>query len=144
VSEEGLTIGDFVDDADALVAQARHDGRFSKVTVVGHSEGGLIALLLARKTPLDALVLVATAGRPLWQVIDEQLARHGAKSPAGDALLAALRDGTPVAAYPPELASLFRPSVETFLRSELALDPAALLGKVTVPVTISRARPTSR
>ncbi len=136
VAEAGLTIADYVDDAAALVAHARRDGRFSKITVVGHSEGGLIALLLAQKTTVDALVLVAAAGRPLWQVIDEQLTRAGSKTPAVDAILAALRDGKPVAAYPPELAALFRPSVEAFLRSEVALDPAALLAKTKLPVTI--------
>jgi alpha-beta hydrolase superfamily lysophospholipase len=137
VPEATLTIGDFVGDAAAFVAQARHDARYSKVTVVGHSEGGLIALLMAPgPTPPDALVLVAAPGRPLWQIIDEQLTHLGTKTPQTSTILAALRDGKPVTSYPPELAALFRPSVEKFLRSELSVDPAALLAKTKLPTTI--------
>jgi hypothetical protein len=138
VKESDLTIDDYVNDAAALVAQLRADSRFSKVTVIGHSEGGLIGLLLAQKTRLDGLVLIAAPGRPLWQIVHEQLSHQyeGAKLAELDAITAALRDGQPVKAYPPETATLFRPSVEKLWRSELPLDPAALLGKLKLPVTI--------
>ncbi|HVV52396.1 MAG TPA: alpha/beta fold hydrolase, partial [Polyangia bacterium] len=136
VKEDGVTVGDFVDDAAALAAEARRERRFSKLTLVGHSEGALIALLLAAKVPVDALVLLAGAGRPLWQVLHEQLARTGQLDAIADEILTALRDGKPVRAYPLNLRPLFRPSVEPFLRSELALDPAALLAGLKPPVTI--------
>jgi pimeloyl-ACP methyl ester carboxylesterase len=137
VPEAGLSIDDFVDDAGAFVAQARAGGRFGKVTVVGHSEGGLIALLLAQKPAApDALVLVAAPGRPLADVIGEQLEHQGMKTPAAALTLAQLRDGKPVSAYPPDMTALFRPSVEKFLRSVLAVDPAALLAKTKLPVAI--------
>ncbi len=138
VNEADLSIDNYVADAVAWVAHARADQRFSKVTVIGHSEGGLVALLTANKTALDGLVLLSTAGRPLWQVLHEQLARQfqGDKLAELDLILAALRDGKAVKSYPPELAALFRPSVERFLRSELATDPVTLLAKLTEPVTI--------
>lgn len=136
VKENGVTIDDFVDDAAAMLAEVRRGGRFGRLTVIGHSEGGFIALKLAAKAPPDALVLLAAPGRPLWQVIDEQLAASGQRSAAADEIMAALRSGKPVRAYPPELKPLFRPSVEPFLRSVLAVDPAALLGRLTLPVTI--------
>jgi pimeloyl-ACP methyl ester carboxylesterase len=138
VDEATLQIGDYVDDAAAFVALARRDPRFGRVTVIGHSEGGLIALLLAQKASLDAVVLVATAGRPLADVLHEQLARQfsGAELAELDAIAAALRSGKPVARYPETTRALFRPSIERFLRSELALDPAALAKALAMPATI--------
>jgi hypothetical protein len=137
VAEASLSFTDLVEDAAAFAAFARKDKRFTKLTVIGHSEGGLVAIQLGDTAPHpDALVLVATPGRPLWQVIHEQLARRGQATEHADAIMAALRDGKPVGEYPRELARLFRPSVETFLRSEIALDPAALLAKVSIPVAI--------
>lgn len=138
ISEGQLTVDDYAADAAALVSRLHTDARFSKVTVIGHSEGGLVALLLAQKTPVDALVLVATAGRPLWQVLHEQLARQ--HSPAEmtriDDILSTLREGKPVKEYPKELFMIFRPSIEKYWQRELPLDPVALLEKLKAPVAI--------
>jgi len=136
--ETALTIHDYADDARAMAAAARAGGRFSKLTLIGHSEGGLVALLVAGKAPPDALVLLAAAGRPAWEILHEQVGRelHGPALARVDKILAALRDGKPVKEYPPELMALFRPSVEKFSRSQMAIDPAALLGSLRVPTTI--------
>lgn len=128
VPEADLTLGVFVEDARAFVAKLRADGRFSRVLVAGHSEGGVIALELAQATPLDGLALVATPGRPLGAVLHEQLAR---KLPAdlakeADRLLAAVRAGAPLERVPPPLAPLFHASIVPFLRSQLDLDPTSL------------------
>src|SRR3984885_4344136 len=60
---EDFRFKDFVDDAAALVDYLRGSGKFSKVVLVGHSEGGLVAILTARRVPIDGLVLLVTAAR---------------------------------------------------------------------------------
>jgi alpha-beta hydrolase superfamily lysophospholipase len=60
---EDFRFKDYVDDAAALVNYLRGSGKFSKVVLVGHSEGGLVAILTARRVPVDRLVLLATAAR---------------------------------------------------------------------------------
>src|ERR1700692_1153770 len=50
---------DYVDDAAALVNYLRSSGKFSKVILVGHSEGGLVAILTARRVPVDRVGLLA-------------------------------------------------------------------------------------
>src|SRR5262249_2990588 len=124
VAEDSLTIDDYVADAAALVRKLRADARFGKLTVIGHSEGGLVGILLAQKIRIDSLVLIATAGRPLWQVLREQLARQNsaAEMVKIDAILSALRDGKPVKEYPKEHLLVFRPSIEKYNRSELPID----------------------
>src|ERR1700730_8066057 len=58
---EDFRFKDYVDDAAALVNYLRESGKFSKVIVVGHSEGGLVGILTTRRVPVDRLVLLVTA-----------------------------------------------------------------------------------
>src|ERR1700756_1467432 len=60
---EDFRFKDYVDDAAALVNYLRSSGRFSQVIIVGHSEGGLGAVLTAQRLPIDRLVLLVTAAR---------------------------------------------------------------------------------
>jgi alpha-beta hydrolase superfamily lysophospholipase len=70
---EDFRFKDYVDDAAALVGYLRSSGKFSKVILAGHSEGGLVAILTARRVPVDALVLLATAARRQGDLLKAQL-----------------------------------------------------------------------
>lgn len=56
------TSEDFTRDAEAGIAFLRKDGRFKKVGVIGHSEGGLIAFMLGGKDAVDFIVSLAGTG----------------------------------------------------------------------------------
>src|ERR1700737_4603099 len=70
---EDFRFKDYVDDAAALVNYLRSSGKFSKVILIGHSEGGLVAILTARGVPVDRLVLLATAARRQGDLLKAQL-----------------------------------------------------------------------
>jgi len=70
---EDFRFRDYVDDAVALVNYLRDGGKFSGVILVGHSEGGLVAILTARRVPVDRLVLLATAARRQGDLLKAQL-----------------------------------------------------------------------
>jgi alpha-beta hydrolase superfamily lysophospholipase len=70
---EDFRFRDYVDDATALVNYLRGSGKFSKVILVGHSEGGLVAILTARRVAVDRLVLLATAARRQGDLLKAQL-----------------------------------------------------------------------
>ena len=133
-----MTADDMVGDAAAFLPKLADRGRFSKVTVVGHSEGGLLGLLLAGTTKLDGLVLVATGGRPLRAIIKEQLSSKvdAATMAEVDRLLNDLAAGKPLENVPPGLAPLFNPSSAAYLKSEIDIDPVAKLKALTLPVTV--------
>ena len=133
-----VTLGDFVSDAAAVLAQVRGDARLGPVVVLGHSEGGLIALSLARTRPVDGLVLVATAGRPLATLLREQLGRQ-LDAPAMaelDRVMSALRSGAPVEPVLPPIDRVLPPATRAFLRSEMDVDPVPLLRGLRVPAAI--------
>ena len=70
---EDFRFKDFVEDAVALVNYLRSSGKFSQVSVAGHSEGGLVAILTARRVPIDRLVLLVTAARRQGDLVKAQL-----------------------------------------------------------------------
>ena len=70
---EDFRFKDYVDDATALVNYLRGGGKFSKVILAGHSEGGLVAILTARRVPVDRLVLLTTAARRQGDLVRAQL-----------------------------------------------------------------------
>jgi alpha-beta hydrolase superfamily lysophospholipase len=139
--EENLRFGDFVDDAvvAARALAARPD--ISGIVIVGHSEGALIALMLAQQTDVAGVILLAAPGRPLAAVLREQLqtALPDALRREAFAILDKLTAEERVADVRPELSPLFRPSVHPFLMSVLGIDPAVEIVKVRQPVLLMQA-----
>ena len=70
---EDFRFKDFVEDAVALVNYLRSSGKFSQIILAGHSEGGLVAILTARRVPIDRLVLLVTAARRQGDLVKAQL-----------------------------------------------------------------------
>ncbi|HEY2569966.1 MAG TPA: alpha/beta fold hydrolase, partial [Solirubrobacteraceae bacterium] len=137
--EQDMVLGSFVDDAAAWITWLQQRRDLGAPIVAGHSEGGLIAILLAKRIPVSGIVLIATPGRRLGDVLREQLQQNGMPAPLlSDAIatIAALERGESVSTVKPELAALFRPSVQPFMRSTLAVDPAGELGGLKLPVMI--------
>jgi pimeloyl-ACP methyl ester carboxylesterase len=136
---ESIQFDDLVGDALAWVELIRRDPRFGQLTLVGHSEGGLVETLAAQRTRCDALVLIASPGRSIDVVVRDQLAKQSPASLLGDydRLVSALRDGRALLSVPEELRPLFDPAGRSFLNSMLGLMPPEELKKVAgCPITI--------
>ncbi|MBD5635263.1 MAG: alpha/beta fold hydrolase [Candidatus Eremiobacteraeota bacterium] len=141
-SEKDIRFDQYVDDVVAWVAKLRADGRFSSVTLVGHSEGSLVGMCAAAKTTVDGYGSLEGAGFPANEVLTRQLAERLAPLPdlkaQADRILASLTRGTPVAEadVPPLLQSLFRPSVQPYLMSWFAYDPRVQIARASGRITI--------
>nr|WP_231937834.1 alpha/beta fold hydrolase [Burkholderia lata] len=137
-----VTIDEYATDIHSWVAAIRARTGASSVWVLGHSEGGLVALLAARQSAdIAGLILVSAAGRPLGPVLRQQLQSNPANAPVLEnalSILESLEAGERVEAthIDPALMPLFRPQVQRFLMSELTIDPAALLAGYRKPVLI--------
>ena len=136
--EERLRVDRFVDDAAIWTEWLRRRSDLGPVVAIGHSEGGLIATLMAARTGLRAVVLLNSPGRTFATILRQQL-EPALASPLRDealSLLASLERGERVTKVSPELAPLVRPSVQPDLLSLMPIDPAAALAAITVPVLI--------
>jgi len=141
-----VTIADYAADVHAWTAVIRRLTSAPCIWLLGHSEGGLVALAAAQvPTDLCGLILVAAPGRPMGEVLRTQLAESPAAAPLlapGSAAIDALESGkrVDVSALPNPLQRLFRPEVQGFLISAFALDPARLIGGFAKPVLIIQGR----
>jgi len=139
--EADLRFDAYVADARAWAAETATRTGQPCAWLIGHSEGALIAEA-AVKTPDDkvcGLILLAGMGRPAGTVLREQLA--SAPEPLkGQAIeiIGELEAGRTVADTPPQLAALFRASVQPYLISFMGLDPAGLLAAYSGPVMIGQ------
>jgi fermentation-respiration switch protein FrsA (DUF1100 family) len=140
-NESAMRFETGADDAALLVTRLRADPRVGKITIVGHSEGSLVGMLAAERARVDAFVSLAGAGRPIADILREQLAR-GIKDPAllakANAILASLAGGRTVSDVPAQLDALFRPSVQPYLVSWMKYDPATELARLdAAPVLVA-------
>ncbi|SDS45515.1 alpha/beta hydrolase family protein [Pseudomonas oryzae] len=136
--EEELSVAAYVADAAAWGQLLKADPRFSRLILLGHSEGALIASLAAAESGADALVSLAGIAHPLGQVLREQL--QGRLPPAlaaeTETILQALERGRTVAQVSPRLQVLLRPSVQPYLISLLRQRPAEAFARVPIPALI--------
>ena len=136
--EDELRFTTYSDDAAAWLRHLRGDARFSRVVVVGHSEGATLGTLAAAGGEADGIVLIAGAGRPIGDVLREQLRAQAPPDlyAQADSILNELAAGRTVADPPGPLYGLFRPSVQPYLISWLPIDPAAELAALDIPALV--------
>jgi len=133
---EDFRFKDYVDDAAALVNHLRASAKFSKVVVIGHSEGGLVGILTARRIPVDKLVLLAVSARKQGDLLKAQLEKKlppdkfGEIAKAIDRIMA----GEIVDPMPPGLA--IPPSLQPGISSAFTEDPIPPLRKIEEPMLI--------
>lgn len=138
-NESDLRFDHFVDDAVEWGQKLRSDRRFSSVTVIGHSEGSLIAMLAAPRIPVAGVVSIAGLGFPAPEGIVRQIrAQFPADQVAQvEAALQSVSRGEPPGDVPPPLgAMLFRPSILPYLASWFRYDPRVVAGAVGAPLLV--------
>jgi len=139
-SGEHVKLEDFVSDAEALMKFLRKDRRFSKLIVIGHSEGSLIGMLAAQKQSPDAFISIAGAGEPLDKIMAWQFAQQPEMTLDLQGrlkiLLDSLRGDRIVHDLKPPLDRLFNIGVQRFLMSEFKYDPSWEIGHLRMPVLI--------
>jgi pimeloyl-ACP methyl ester carboxylesterase len=138
-----VTVSDYAADMQAWIAETRRRTGASCVWLLGHSEGGLVALATAQDAGdvLCGLLLVATPGRPLGEVLREQLRANPANAPLLDDAMSAidrLERGERVdsSGFHPALQGLFAPRIQGFLINLFSYDPAELAARTDRPILI--------
>lgn len=140
--ERNLSIEAYVADAAAWGKKLKTDPRLGQLILLGHSEGALVAALAAEQAGAAAVISVAGTGRPVDQVLREQL-QSRLPPPLlrrTEQLIDSLKAGHTDDNVPPALQVVFRPSVQPYLISLFRQDPAAAFGKLHIPALIIQGR----
>src|SRR6266540_6436407 len=134
-----MTLDDFAADARVAAESLAHDPRFSRVVLLGHSEGSSLAFIAARAgAPVAGVISVSGLGRPLGEVMRDQLSRQfdSATMVRYDTAMKHYLRGEQPGDVPPQLGMLFLPVNQTFMRSLASFDPPAAIRAVRRPVLI--------
>jgi dipeptidyl aminopeptidase/acylaminoacyl peptidase len=130
---KGATSADFAEDIRAGLAylRTRPEIDAKRLGLLGHSEGGMIAPMVAAKEPaLRAVVLLAgpgKSGREILQFQLENLIKH-------DSSLTGTKRDSAIAAVPARIDSLA--ATDPWMKFFLDHDPLATARQVKVPVLI--------
>lgn len=112
------------------------------VWLLGHSEGGLVALVAAQKPGgICGVILLSAGGRPIGKLLRDQFNANPANAPilpdamrALDSLEAGKRFDA--AALPLPLQPLFGDKIQPYMVDLLSYDPAKLIAAIGLPVLI--------
>ncbi len=135
-NENDVLFDDFIEDAKAVFNHFKNDDRFSKIIIIGHSQGSLVGMIVAQDG-VDMYISIAGAGREIDDVIIYQLEKQAPelKDNARQAF-DDLRVNGVTQNYSPGLSSIFRPSLQSFMFSWMQYNPQTEIAKLKIPVLI--------
>ena len=135
VQEDKLTFEDGVNDALLVVNYFKK--KYKNIINIGHSEGALIGILVAQKTPVSKLISLSGAGSNSATLIEEQIKKNAPQlKEEAQKVLNLLKKGEQVDNISPYLAPVFRKSVQPYLISWFKYDPTKEITKIKIPVFI--------
>jgi pimeloyl-ACP methyl ester carboxylesterase len=136
-SESELLFSHMIDDAAGFINMLKKDPRFSRVVVLGHSEGSLIGMIAAAREKAAGFISVAGTAERADKTIKKQLFEQSPTS-AKNALpiLDSLVNGYTVQKIDPSYNALFRPSIQPYMRSWFKYEPVQEIKKVKAPILI--------
>jgi uncharacterized protein len=129
--EAKLKFEDYVQDAVSLCQYLKSDKQASTLYIIGHSEGSLIGMLAAQKTPVNTFISLCGTGENIANTLKRQIPTEQA---AG--VIDELKSGNLTNNVSQELRVTFRKSVQPYLISWMKYDPAAEIKKLKIPVMI--------
>lgn len=136
-SETELKFSLYVNDIHTIIQKVKADKDYKKVVVIGHSEGALIGLQAALKDSVAAYISLCGAGQSADSLILTQLSSIP-KSLQEEAkeIIIKIKQGIIVEKMSEQLLSLFRPSVQPYLKSWFAVNPTEEISQIQIPTLI--------
>ncbi len=136
MSEADLSFDDLIEDAISGIHYLKDSLGYKKIIVMGHSQGSLIGMIAAKD---KASGFVSLAG-PAEQISSKLIEQVSNQLPAlGDTTrvyFQQLKETDTIKNVNPFLASIFRPSVQNFIKTWDKYDPKQEIKKLDIPILI--------
>ncbi|MDP5106431.1 MAG: alpha/beta hydrolase [Polaribacter sp.] len=126
---------DFALDVDVIVHHFKKDKRFTKITLIGHSQGSLIAMLASKN--IDTYISLAGAGETIDKTIVKQIGKNNPTlGEAAQKQFDTLQAKGKIKTVNPFLMNIFAKQNQAFLYEWMQLNPTEEIKKITVPTLI--------
>lgn len=134
-SESDLKFDDYIKDVIGWVNLINQENLFSKIIVIGHSEGSLIGMNAAKEA--NGFISLSGAGNSADFILKDQLSAQGKQiQDMCFPIIDSLKAGKLVSNISPILNSLFRESVQPYMISWFKHNPQADLAQLNYPCLI--------
>lgn len=138
IPEDEIRFEQFVEDGIAWETFLKKDNRFTKLGIIGHSQGSLVGMLAAQRENVDLFISIAGPGRSIDEVMYDQLKEQLPENLLKESkdILTKLKQEEYTENVSQELQSLFRPSMQPFLASWIGYNPAKEIAKLDIPILL--------
>lgn len=132
---KNMVFNDLAEDVKIVVNHFKKGNRFSKIILIGHSQGSLTAMLAMQKA--DKFISLAGASETLDKVLVAQI---GTKAPFLTSVVEQhckeLKETGSIKNVNPMLLTVFAPQNHTFLASWIQYNPSKEIQKINKPTLI--------
>jgi len=137
LKETDLRFENYILDVKEWVYYLKNELKFSRIIIIGHSEGSLIGIIASLDNNVNKFVSIAGAGQRADKILREQLRNQPPSTAIQiNSILDELVKGKTVDNTPPELNSILRKSVQPYMISWFKYDPQKEIAKLKIPVLI--------
>jgi pimeloyl-ACP methyl ester carboxylesterase len=128
---------DFVTDAQKVVSYFNRRKHYNKIYIIGHSQGSLVGMLAATEN-VDGFISISGPGKPIDQIILEQIGAMGANDLVESAkkTFDIMKTGKVDKNFNPGLANIFNLEVQPFIMNWISYSPTEELAKLNIPILI--------
>ncbi|MFL0352298.1 serine aminopeptidase domain-containing protein [Xanthomarina sp. GH4-25] len=127
----------FVDDATLAIKHYKEDNRFSSITLIGHSQGSLVAMLATQNKNVDKYISLAGISEDMGTfIINSYKQVSQDMSNMAKAQITELKETGTIETVNPALAHLFSKPNQPFFFTWMAYNPSEEIKKISIPVLI--------
>lgn len=134
--DKNIMFDDFVTDAVSVIEYFKKTNSYSKIYIIGHSQGSLVGML-AGKDRVDGFISIAGAGQSIDYVIIDQIQKT-AQMYTEDTkrVFDKMRQGKTTPDYPQALSSIFNIEVQPFMMNWMQYNPQEVIKSLDIPILI--------
>ncbi len=135
---QNLTIDDYANDVKLWAEKLLKDKRFSKIILIGHSEGSLLGILASENNKsISKFVSISGAGQSIDVILKQQIKKQSIPVyEMSIPIIDSLKSGNRVNNVPNMLQSVFNKNVQNFMISWMKYEPKIELSKLKIPILI--------
>jgi pimeloyl-ACP methyl ester carboxylesterase len=134
--DKNVMFDDFVGDAVDVINYFKNKEAYSKIYVIGHSQGSLVGMIAA-KGKADGFISLAGAGQNIGDVIVDQVTNMAPKlGEEAQKVVDKLKNGETTSEFPPMLASVFNIDIQPFMINWMQYNPTEVIRKLNIPILI--------
>lgn len=132
---QGILFDDLVADAKLVIAHFKNSQQFKEITLIGHSQGSLVAMLASEGVD-NYISLAGPAERIDITIVKQITAQSPELGKAAEGYFKELSETGDIKEVNPFLLSIFAKPNLPFIRNWIQYDPVKEIGKMKIPTLI--------